>query len=274
MTAQRVVSAVMAGRAIRQNGRPKVKTTKMPRWTVPKRRSSRARCLLVEAWTRRDSTFSRAWVRSGGTVLLLLPPLMRKEARSHNQSVLSNLEPPAISPRCVALWRGCLDNNANIAKLKDLLTKLQAKSWKLFLHDSPPCHLFSPLQYCGPRKASPGCIACARLRKCCTTCRQRLVASKRRQGMQRLKRARALQNLVRWECATHEQPKRSQMINGKWPSISPTPRTATVSMCGLGVPSTLYLLSLLPYARRMFLLSECGTWWVLRFRTRTLSFSN
>ena len=236
----------MGGRGIRQNGRPKVKTERMPRWIVPLRRSSRARCLLVEAWTRRDSAFSRAWVRSGGTVLLLLPPLKRKEARVHNWSALSNLKPPAIIPRRVALWRGCLDSQANTGKLKDLLLKLQANSWKLFLHDSPPCHLFSPLQYCGRRGASPGCIACARLKKCCKTCRQRLVKSKQRQGMQRLRRARALQNLVPWVCATHGQPERSRMVNRKWPSVASrsTPKTATISMCGLGVPSGRYYLGL------------------------------
>ena len=237
MTAQRVVSAVMQGRTIRQNGRPVAKTEKLPRWIVPQQRRSRARRLLVEAWSRRNSALSRAWIGQGGTVLLLLPPLTRKEPRVQKQNEFANQEIPKIIPRRVVLWRGCLDSQANMGKLKRLLLELQAKSWKLFLHDSPPCHRFSPLQRCGRRRAQSRCVACARLKKCCNKCRRRLVKSIKRQGMQRLRQARALQNLVPWECATHEQPEKARMANGKWPSITSTstPKTATVSMCGLGI---------------------------------------
>ena len=169
-------------------------------------------------------------------MLLSLPPLACRGARIHKQSVLTNLTQPANIARRVALWHGCLDSQANMEKLKGLLAELRTKSWKLFLRDSSPCHFLSPMQHCYRCRASPASIACARPRKCCNTCRQRLVNSKRRQGMQRLERARALQNLVCCECATHEQLEKPGLVNNKWPSILSTSRTASVSMCDLGVP--------------------------------------
>ena len=238
LAAQRVVSAVMQGRTIRRNGRPLTKTERMPRWIVPQQRRSRARRLLVEAWSRRNSAFSRAWIRQGGTVLVLLPPLTRKQAKSQRKQISADEEAPDIISRRVTLWRGCLDDPAKIAQLKQRLIQLQAKSWTLFLHDSPPCHPFSPAQRCGPRKPRPSCVACRRLQKCCKPCRGKLVRAKQLQGMKRLRTARALQNLVPWQCATHEQPERARMANGKWPSILPTPSIAIVSMCGLGITWT------------------------------------
>ena len=147
-------------------------------------------------------------------------------------------ETPDIIPGYVALWRGCLDDPAKIDQLKVKLIQLHAKSWKLFLHDSPPCDPFSPVQRCGSRKPRPSCRACTRLRTCCTPCRATIVKAKQIQGMKRLRTARALQNLVPWECATHEQPERARMANGTWPSIDPTPSTAIVSMCGLSITWT------------------------------------
>ena len=238
LTARRVVSAVMQGRTIRHNGRPLTMNQRMPRWIVPQQRRSRACCLLVEAWSRRGSVFSRAWIRQGGTVLLLLPRLLREQARSQKTKTSADEEAPDIIPRQVALWRGCLDDPAKMAQLKVKLIQLHAKSWTLFLHDSPPCDPFSPAQRCGPRKPRPSCRACTRLQKCCTPCRATIIKAKQIQGMKRLRTARALQNLVPWECATHEQPERARMANGKWPSIVPTPSTAIVSMCGLGITWT------------------------------------
>ena len=238
--AQRIVSAVIQGRALHRNGRPptKTKTQKMPRWIVPQRRRSRARCLLVEAWSRRNSAFSRAWVRQGGAVLILLPTFTREQARALWRPISENQEAPDIIPRRVVLWRGCLDDSAKIAQLKQRLLQLQAKSWTLFLHDSPPCAPFSPAQRCGSRKPRPSCGTCKRLQKCCKPCREKVVRATKLRGMKRLQTARALQNLVPWECATHEQPARARMANGKWPSILPKPSTAIVSMCGLGITWT------------------------------------
>ena len=140
LTARRVVTAVLQGRTIRRDGRTSSQTLRRPRWIVPPQRCSRARCLLVEAWLRRNSAFSRAWIRQGGTVLLLLPCLTSEQARAQKTKTTADEEMANIVPHRVSRWRGCLDDPAEMARLKEVLEKLQTKSWRLFLHDSPPCY--------------------------------------------------------------------------------------------------------------------------------------